>query len=68
MLVLRNFISKVPLGSVINIKCNGEIIDSFKAKDFIINKKIYIHLYYRDVKSIDINGEYNFTVEITPEN
>ena len=42
MLLLRNFISKVPLGSVINIKCNGEIIDSFKAKDFIINKK-HIH-------------------------
>ena len=67
MLLLRNFISKVPLGSVINVKCNGEIIDSFKAKDFIINKNIYIRLYYRGVKSIDINGKYNFTVDITPE-
>jgi|GEM_PF-6666131 len=66
-MLLADFISNVPLCTVINIECDGEIIDSFTAEDFFIRKKNKYTRNYRGVKSIDINGKYNLTAHIMPE-
>lgn len=66
-MLLADFISNVPLCTVINIECNGEVIDSFTAEDFISKNKYTRNYYYRGVKSIDINGKYNLTVHIMQE-